>query len=129
MAKTRLRVLLMFEVEGSEAPEEELLKYMETEEAWYTEGHVLETLRENGHEVHLGPIYKHPREVIDLIEKHQPDLVWNCVETFHGNRYYESNVAAIACGHGRGKFPPAAGANQAATPEPEIHANGGHSPG
>jgi D-alanine-D-alanine ligase len=108
MVSKRLNVLLMFEVEGPHATEAELLKLMETDEAWFTEGHVLETLKENGHEVHLGPIFKHPREVIDLVEKYQPDLVWNCVETFHGNRYYESNVVAIlellkvpytGCGH------------------------------
>ena len=51
MVKKRLKILLMFEVEGAQASEEELLKYMETEVAWYTEGHVLETLMENGHEV------------------------------------------------------------------------------
>ena len=95
MTKKRLRILLMFEVNEPPVPAAEYEKYMETEESWFTEGHVLATLRENGHEVHLGAIHEHPREVIDLVERIKPDLVWNCVETFHGHRYYESNIAGI----------------------------------
>jgi len=108
MKQNCLRILLMFEVSEPPGPDEQYEHYMDTEESWFTEGHVLATLRENGHEVHLGAIHKHPREVIDLVEKIQPDLVWNCVETFHGHRYYESNIVGIlellkvpytGCGH------------------------------
>ncbi len=95
MSKKRLRVLLMFEVNEPPAPDAEYERLMETDETWFTEGHVLATLRENGHEVHLGAIYQHPREVIDVVERIEPDLVWNCVETFHGHRYYESNIAGV----------------------------------
>ncbi|MCZ6788149.1 MAG: ATP-grasp domain-containing protein [Planctomycetota bacterium] len=95
MSKKRLRVLLMFEVNEPPARDAEYERLMETDETWFTEGHVLATLRENGHEVHLGAIYQHPREVIDLVERIEPDLVWNCVETFHGQRYYESNIAGV----------------------------------
>lgn len=93
--KKHLRVLLLFEVNEPPAPDAEYEKYMETDESWFTEGHILATLRENGHEVHLGAIYEHPREIIELVDSVQPDLVWNCVETFHGHRYYESNVVGI----------------------------------
>ncbi len=93
--KKRLRVLLLFEVHEPPEPPEAYEHYMETIESWYTEGHILSTLRENGHEVFLGPIYQHPRELLDLVERYRPDVVWNCVETFHGRRYYESNIAAV----------------------------------
>jgi D-alanine-D-alanine ligase len=90
-----LKVLLMFEVDGPSGTDAEFIELMESDDKWYSEGHVRAALLENGHEVHLGPIYKEAREVIDLVENVRPDLVWNCVETFHGHRYYESNVAAI----------------------------------
>ena len=95
MSSKTLKVLLMFEVNGPPGTDEEFVKLMETDDDWFSEGHVRATLMENGHEVHLGPIYKEAREVIDLVDRVKPDVVWNCVETFHGRRYYESNVAAI----------------------------------
>jgi D-alanine-D-alanine ligase len=61
-----------------------------------------------GHEVHLGAIYKNPRDVIDLVERIQPALVWNFVQTFHGSRHFESHIAGVlelcrvpytGCGH------------------------------
>lgn len=106
--KKKLKILAMFEVDGPRLPDEEIERYMKTEEDWFTEGHVVATLRENGHEVHLGAIYEHPREVIDLVERIQPDLIWNFVESFRGHRYFESNIAGIlelldvpytGCGH------------------------------
>lgn len=95
MTARRLRVLLMFEVNEPPQADAQYERYMEEDETWFTEGHVLTALRENGHEVHLGAIHRHPREVIDLVERIKPDLVWNCVETFHGQRYYESNIAGV----------------------------------
>jgi D-alanine-D-alanine ligase len=85
----------MFEVNEPPQADAQYERYMEEDETWFTEGHVLTALRENGHEVHLGAIHRHPREVIDLVERIKPDLVWNCVETFHGQRYYESNIAGV----------------------------------
>ncbi len=108
MKKKKLLILLLFEVNDPPQSDEVYEGYMKTEEDWFTEGHVVATLRENGHEVRLGPIYEHPREVIDHVENVRPDLVWNSVETFRGHRYYESNVAGIlellrvpytGCGH------------------------------
>lgn len=95
MKRKPLKILVMFEVDGPPATDEEYERFMATEETWATEGHVVASLRENGHEVHLGGIYEHPREVIDLVERVKPDLVWNCVEAFRGHRYYESNIAGI----------------------------------
>jgi D-alanine-D-alanine ligase len=104
----RLRVLVLFEVHDPPAPDEEYDRRMKEEPDWRTEGHVVSALRELGHEVHLGAIWKNPREIIDLVERIQPDLVWNFVQTFHGSRYYESNVAGVlelcrvrytGCGH------------------------------
>ena len=46
MTRKRLRVLLMFEVNEPPVPEAEYERYMETDETWFTEGHVLAALRE-----------------------------------------------------------------------------------
>jgi D-alanine-D-alanine ligase len=108
MRKKSLSVLVLFEVNDPPEAPEVYEEYMTTREDWFTEGHVVATLRENGHEVHLGPIFRHPREVIDLVETVKPDLVWNFVEAFRGNRFFESNIAAVlellevrytGCGH------------------------------
>jgi D-alanine-D-alanine ligase len=106
--KARLRILVLFEVHDPPAPDEEYERRMREESDWRTEGHVVTALKALGHEVHLGAIYKNPRDVIDLVERIQPDLVWNFVQTFHGTRYFESHIAGVlelcrvpytGCGH------------------------------
>jgi D-alanine-D-alanine ligase len=106
--KQRLRILVLFEVHDPPAPDEEYERRMREESDWRTEGHVVAALKGLGHEVHLGAIYKNPRAVIDLVERIQPDLVWNFVQTFHGTRYFESHICGVlelcrvpytGCGH------------------------------
>ncbi len=106
--KERLRILVLFEVNDPPAPDEEYERRMREESDWRTEGHVVTALKALGHEVHLGAIYKNPRDVIDLVERIQPDLVWNFVQTFHGTRHFESHIAGVlelcrvpytGCGH------------------------------
>jgi D-alanine-D-alanine ligase len=106
--KERLRILVLFEVHDPPAPDEEYERRMREESDWRTEGHVVTALKALGHEVHLGAIYKNPRDVIDLVERIQPDLVWNFVQTFHGTRHFESHIAGVlelcrvpytGCGH------------------------------
>ena len=104
----RLRILVLFEVNDPPAPDEEYERRMREEPDWRTEGHVVAAIKALGHEVHLGAIYRNARDVIDLVERIQPDLVWNFVQTFHGTRSYESHIAAVlelcrvpytGCGH------------------------------
>jgi len=106
--KKPLKILVLFEVNETPSALEEYERLMKEEEAWFTEGHVVATLRENGHQIQLGPIHKHPRELIELVEQVEPDLVWNFVESFRGHRYFESNIVGIlellgvpytGCGH------------------------------
>lgn len=91
----KLRVLLAFEVEGEREPVERYEEYMHTEESWHTEGHVLDALRANGHEVYLGPLHKNPRELVDRIEEVRPDVVWNSLEAPFGRREFEGHAAAL----------------------------------
>jgi D-alanine-D-alanine ligase len=93
--RKRLRVLVLFEVHAPAEPDAAYERYMAEDPQWQTEGHVVAALRANGHEVHFGAIHEHPREVIDLVERIRPDLVWNSVEAFHEHRYYEANVVAL----------------------------------
>ena len=93
--KKQFKILVLFEVNDPRSPDEVYERYMKTEEDWFTEGHVVATLRENGHDVHLGAIYQHPGEVIEHVERVRPDLVWNFVESFRGHRYFESHIAAM----------------------------------
>lgn len=106
--KEHLRILVLFEVHDPPAPDEEYERRMREESDWRTEGHVVTALKALGHEVHLGALYKNPRDVIDLVERIHPDLVWNFVQTFHGTRYFESHIAGVlelcrvpytGCGH------------------------------
>ncbi len=106
--KERLRILVLFEVHDPPAPDQEYERRMREEPDWRTEGHVVNALKALGHEVHLGAIYKNPRDVIELVERRQPDIVWNFVQTFHNTRYFESHIAGVlelcrvpytGCGH------------------------------
>lgn len=86
---------MIFEVHEPPMSDVDYEKLMAEREDWFTEGHVLATLRENGHEVFFGPLHEHPRELLDHLDRVKPDIVWNFVETFHGSRYYESILAGI----------------------------------
>lgn len=92
-----LRVLLLFGVREHPGPPERHAEYEEamfTDEAWFTEGHVLEALREAGHEVFLGPIHRDVRELIEVVDRTKPDVVWNACEIFQERRHYEVHIAA-----------------------------------
>ena len=93
-----LRVLMLFGVREAPGPPERHVEYeeaMRTDENWLTEGHVLEALRHAGHEVTLGPIHRDVREILELIERAKPDVVWNACEIFQEQRHYEVHVAAM----------------------------------
>jgi D-alanine-D-alanine ligase len=95
MARKPLRILALFEVNESPLADDEYEELMKTRQDWITEGHVLKALRSNGHEVLLGPIHDHPREILAHVDRVNPDLVWNLVEAFRGQRRFESNVAGV----------------------------------
>lgn len=92
------KVLLLFGVRESPGPPERHVEYEEamlTDENWFTEGHVLEALRGAGHEVVLGPLHRDIRELLELVERVKPDVVWNACEIFQEHRHYEAHVAAV----------------------------------
>ncbi len=91
------RVLLLFGVRETPGPPERHVEYEEamfTDENWFTEGHVLEALRHAGHEVFLGPIHRDVRELLDVVDRTKPDIVWNACEIFQEHRHYEVHIAA-----------------------------------
>lgn len=93
-----LRVLLLFGVREPPGPPERHVEYEEamfTDEGWSTEGHVLKALRAAGHEVFLGPVHRDVREIIEVVDRTKPDVVWNACEIFQERRHFEAHVAAV----------------------------------
>jgi D-alanine-D-alanine ligase len=90
-----LRILLLFEGRETPLPGGEYEQLMKSGEDLRTEGDVVAALRELGHEVHLGPIREHPREILAHVDLVKPDLVWNLVEAFRGQRSFESHVVGL----------------------------------
>jgi len=91
--KRRLKVMCLFDlVEPPSGPE--LEKELQTDD-WITEQHVLYTLEELGHDVSIFALYDDPTTLIHRLKDDPPDVVFNLVEQFGGDRTLDKSVAGI----------------------------------
>jgi D-alanine-D-alanine ligase len=60
-----------------------------------TEHHVIETLRELGHEVSVLGAVRDIGTIAGTLTESKPDLVFNLTEAFEGNRQLDKNIAAL----------------------------------
>ncbi len=56
---------------------------------------VAEALMENGHDVYMIGLHDDLRHPLHQLENYQPDLVFNCCESFMGNARYDYGVPAL----------------------------------
>lgn len=64
-------------------------------EVYEPEYDVADALMENGHDVFLLGFHDNLRRVLDRLEEFDPDLVFNCTESFMGKARYDYGVAAL----------------------------------
>ena len=91
--RRKYKVMCLFDlVEPPSGPG--LEKELQTED-WITEQHVLYTLEELGHDVSIFGLYDDPSALIQRIKDDRPDVVFNLVEHFDGDRSLDKSVAGI----------------------------------
>ncbi len=71
---------------------------------------VAEPLMESGHGVYLIGIHEHLRHPLDRLEEIEPELVFNCCESFMGRSRYDYAVTGVLemCGYRYTGSPPGA---------------------
>ena len=89
-----LRLNITVLVDGTAVPENdrEFTGYPETPT---TEHHVIQTLRDLGHEVSILPVEEDITEIVSVLSGRKPDVVFNLTEQFGGDRRFDKNIAAL----------------------------------
>ncbi|NIR45696.1 MAG: ATP-grasp domain-containing protein [Gemmatimonadetes bacterium] len=64
-------------------------------EVYEPEYDVADALMENGHDVFLIGFHDNLRRMLDRLEEFEPELVFNCTESFMGRARYDYGVAAL----------------------------------
>lgn len=60
-----------------------------------TEHHVIQTLRDLGHDVSILPVEEDIAEIVSILTGRRPDIVFNLTEQFGGDRRLDKNIAAL----------------------------------
>jgi D-alanine-D-alanine ligase len=60
-----------------------------------TEYHVIEALRQLGHQVSVIGIFDNLEEMISKLKEHKPDLIFNLTEQYCGERLWDKNMAGV----------------------------------
>jgi len=94
-----MRIAVVFDTIHPEWEEADFWREFDAgvEEAEYE---VADALRRNGHEVRLIGIRDDIRVLVDRLTAFEPELVFNCCESFRDNAHYEYGVAALLEMHG-----------------------------
>lgn len=87
-----MKVLVLFDTAGTPPENQDFSAEMKTEE-WKTERHVIRALKNLGHEVFHAGIYESVAPLARAIETCKPDVVFNLVEHFRGDRSRDRDVA------------------------------------
>mgnify|MGYP006286784849 CR=1 FL=1 len=88
-----LKILVLFDLPAPNSGEPYADQF--SPEDWQPEKDVINALRRLGHEVRLLGIYDEIRDLVAEIRRHPPDLVFNLLEAFAGDRRHEASVAGL----------------------------------
>ena len=89
------RVLVLFDTAGTPPANQDFTKELKTDD-WAAEAHVIEALKQLGHEVRTIGVWDEPGMIIDEIKANPPNVVFNLTEHFNrGLLAYDRNVAGL----------------------------------
>ncbi len=96
MARTRKRfkVLVLFGSAGTPPANQDFTKELKTDD-YAAEAHVIEALKNLGHEVRTLGVWDEAALIIDEIKASPPDIVFNLTEHFNEVSAYDRNVAGL----------------------------------
>ncbi len=92
--KQKLKVLVLFDTAGRPPEDQDFREDLKTED-WKTERHVIRALRRLGHDVNTVGIYDDISPLSTAVRDTKPDIVFNLVEHFGGDRSKDRNVAGL----------------------------------
>jgi D-alanine-D-alanine ligase len=94
MARRRLRILVVFDLGFPPPAGHDYSAYL-SDDAFETERQVSKALKGMGHEVKLFGVFNDIHQLIDELQLHPPDLVFNLCEGFNNDRGQEPNVVGL----------------------------------
>ena len=92
--RKKLRVLVLADTPGTPPTDQDFSQELKTAD-WETEAHVLEALKNLGHEVRMVGVYNEPGPILDEVKNYPPDVVFNLTEHFNDHSAYDRNVASL----------------------------------
>ncbi len=94
-ARKRYKVLVLFDTAGTPPADQDFTKELKTDDDWAAEAHVIDALKQLGHEVRTIGVYDEPGMIIDEVKSNLPDVVFNLTEHFNAVSAYDRNVAGL----------------------------------
>ncbi len=92
----KLKILLLFDLLENPPEDQDFSKHLILENLeWKNETHVLLALKRLGHDVKPFGVYKNLGFLLKELQENKPDLVFNLLESFEGNREHEPHMAGI----------------------------------
>lgn len=92
--KNKLKVLVVFDTAGTPPADQNFSEEFKTYE-WKTEAEVVRVLKKMGHEVHMVGIYEEMDILYEKIKEVGPDVIFNLMEHFAGNRRLDQAVVGL----------------------------------
>ncbi|MBN1669692.1 MAG: hypothetical protein JXR37_01585 [Kiritimatiellae bacterium] len=90
----KLKVLVLFDSAGPPPENQDYTEQLKTED-WFTEAAVIQTLREEGHEVRMLGVWDDITILFREVKEHRPDVVFNLTEVFLGTPRLDKNIAFV----------------------------------
>lgn len=94
MGSRPLKVLVLVDLASPPPDDQDYSSDLKTEE-WKNEAHVLEALKQLGHEPRLFAIHNDISPLLAEIKRDRPDLVFNLCEAFRSDRQFEPHIAGV----------------------------------
>jgi D-alanine-D-alanine ligase len=93
-ARKRCKVLVLFDTAGTPPENQDFTEELKTDD-WAAEAHVIDALKNLGHDVRTIGVWDEPGMIIDEIKANPPDVVFNMTEHFNAVSAYDRNVAGL----------------------------------
>jgi len=90
----RLNVIMLCDTIGAPPSDQNFQEILKTDD-WKTERQCYEALQELGHTVRVIGIYDDIRPLLETVWNEKPDIVFNMVESFRGESFYDRNIVGL----------------------------------
>lgn len=92
--REKLKVLVLFDTSSPPPEDQNFQEDLKTED-WKTERHVIRALKNLGHDVYHVGIFDDITPLNYAILRHKPDVIFNLVEHFRGDRSHDRDVVGF----------------------------------